>query len=126
MLGDVHFGTVKPFENSVFNIRNTHAANVPHLPVRSNNPLRYIAATSLLMHPIEGFNHQGSIIWMHDGQIPFEVRGTALWVKAVNSVKLVRPINTQIVSPTDAQIAGRPSPHLSEALPLAQIEPALL
>src|ERR1700733_13331513 len=122
MLGYVHCGTVKPFENSFFNNRNAPAANVPHLTVRSNDPLRYIAATSLFMHPFEGFSHGGSIMWMHEGQILFEVRGPALWVKAENFVNLIRPKNTQIVRPTDTQIAGRPAPHMSEPLPFAQIE----
>src|ERR1700746_1905367 len=104
MLGDVHCGTVKGFENSPFKNRNTHAANVPHLSVRSNNPLRYVTATALLMHHPDGFSHRGSVIRVDGGQILLKVRGSVLRVKTVDFVYFFRPIDTQIVRPTDTQI----------------------
>src|SRR5580700_6024296 len=104
MLGDVHSGTVKRFEDSTFKNRNTHAANVPHLPVWSNNPLRHVTATALLMHRPDGFRHGGSVIRVDCGQILLKVRGPVPRVKTVNPVYLVRPIHPQIVSPTDTQI----------------------
>src|SRR5579863_2755105 len=36
LLGYIHTGTEKAFENSLFDNPHTHAANVPHLAVRTN------------------------------------------------------------------------------------------
>src|SRR4029077_16646966 len=104
MLGDVHCGTAKRFENSTFKNWNTHAANVPHLPIWSNNPVRHVTATGLLMHHPDGFSHGGSAIRVDCGQMLLKVRGAVLRVKTVNFVYLVRPIDTQIVRPTGTQI----------------------
>src|SRR5580698_190813 len=104
MLGNVHCGTVKRFEDSTFKNWNTHAANVPHLSVWSNNPLRHITATALLMHHPDGFSHGSSVIRMDCGQIPLKVRSPILRVKTVNFVYLVRPIDTKIIRPADTQI----------------------
>src|SRR5580658_760583 len=101
MLGDVHGCTVKRFENSTFKNRNTHAANVPYLPIWSNNPLRHVTATALLMHHPDGFSHGGSVLRVDCSQILLKVRDPVLRVKTVNFVYLVRPIDTQIVRPTD-------------------------
>src|ERR1700756_5039118 len=86
LLGDVHCGTVKRFEDSTFKNRNTHTANVPHLPVWSNNPLRHVTATPLLMHHPDGFSHGGSVIRVDCGQILLKVGGPVLRVKTVNFV----------------------------------------
>src|SRR5690349_5381736 len=104
MLGDVHRGAVKRFENSAFKNRNTHAANVPYLPVWSDNPFRHVTARAMLMHHPDGFSHGGSVIRVDCGQILLKVRGPVLRVKTVNLVYLVRPIDTQIVRPTDTQM----------------------
>src|SRR5260370_8875910 len=105
MLGDVHCGTVKRFENSTFKNRNTHAANVPHLPVWSNNPLRHVTATALLMHRPDGFSHGSSVIRLDCGQILLKVRGPVLRATTVNFEYLLIPIDTQIVRPTVPQTA---------------------
>src|ERR1700740_605122 len=104
MLGDVHCGTVKRFENSAFKNRNTHAANVPYRTVWSNDPVRHVTTTALLMHHPDGFSHGGSVVRVDCGQILLKVRGAVPRVKTVNLVYLVRPIDTQIVRPTDTQI----------------------
>src|SRR5260370_887125 len=78
MLGDVHCGTVKRFENPTFKNRNTHAANVPHLPVWSNNPLRHVTSTALPMHHPDGFSHGSSVIRVDCGQLLLKVRGIEL------------------------------------------------
>src|SRR5882672_8331576 len=122
MLCNVNCGTVKGFKNSIFKNRNTNATNVPYLPVWSNNPVSYVTATALLMHCPDGFRHRGSVLRVDGGQILFKVRGPVLRVKAENLIYLVRPIDTQIVRPTDAQILCRPAPHMSEALPFAQVK----
>src|SRR6266436_6671770 len=119
MLCDVDCGTVKRFKNSIFKNRNTHAANVPHLAVWSNNPLGYVTATALFVHHPDGFLHRGTVIRVDGGQILLKVRRPVLWVKAKNFVYFVRPIHAQIVSPTDTQILCRPAPHMSETLPFA-------
>src|SRR5437660_2656313 len=125
MLCDIHCRTVKCFEPSIFKNRNTNAANVPHLPVWSNNPVSYVTATALFMHCPDGFRNRGSVLRVDGGQILFEVRGPVLRVKAETLVYLVRPIDTQIVRPANAQILCRPAPHMSEALPFAQVKLAL-
>src|SRR5690349_2587143 len=117
MICNVNCGTVKRFKNSVFKNRNTNAANVPHLPVWSNNPVSYVTATALFMHCPDSFCHRGSVLQVDGGQILFQVRGAVLQIEAKNLVYLVRPIDTQIVRPTDTQILCRPAPHMSEALP---------
>src|SRR5580693_5307759 len=102
MLADVNCGTVKRFENSFFDNRDTHAANVPYLPVWSNNPVGYVAAAALFMHHPDGLRHRGSVIRMDGGQTLLKVRGPVLRVNAENLVYLVRPVDAQIVRPTDA------------------------
>src|SRR6266436_10111727 len=74
MLCDVDCGTVKRFKNSIFKNRNTHAANVPHLAVWSNNPLGYVTATALFMHHPDGFLHRGTVIRVDGGKILLKVR----------------------------------------------------
>src|SRR5713101_5195116 len=122
MLCNVDCGAVKRSKDSIFKNRNTHAANVPHLSIWSNNPLGYVTATALFMHHPNGFLHGGSVIRVDRGQIPLKVRRPVLWIKTKNFVYLVRPINAQIVSPTDTQIFCRPTPHMCEALPFAQVK----
>src|SRR6185295_921369 len=117
MLCDVDCSTVKRFKNAIFKNRNTHAANVPHVAVWSNNPCGYVTATVLFMHHPDGFLHRGSVIRVDGGQILLKVRRFVLRVKAKNVVYLVRPIDVQIVSPTDTQILCRPALHMCEALP---------
>src|ERR1700688_1693982 len=126
VLCDVDCRTVKRFENSIFKNRNTDAANVPHLPVWSNNPVDYVAATALFMHHPDGFRHRGSVVRVDGGQKLLKVRRPVLRVKAVNLVYLVRPIDSQIMGPPDAQILCRPAPYMGEALPFAEIKLALL
>src|ERR1700730_4509108 len=104
VLCDVDCRAVKRFENSIFKNRNTDAANVTYLPVWSNNPLRHVTATALLMHHPDGFSHGGSVIRVDCGQILLKVWGPVLRVKTVNFVYLFRPIDTQTVRPTDTQI----------------------
>src|ERR1700739_4463629 len=94
LLGDVHGGTEKPFENSLFNDGNSHAANIAQLTVRSNNSLCYVAATVLLMHDLNRFSHGGSILRMNDGQILLNRGGPVPRIQAINLVQLVRPIVT--------------------------------
>src|SRR5690349_10748631 len=114
MLSDVDCGTVKRLKGSIFKNRNAHAANVPYFPVWSNNPVSYVAATAMFMHRPEGFRHRGSVIRVEGGQILLKVWRPVLWVKAKNFVYFVRPIDIQIVGPTDAQIVGRPASHVSQ------------
>src|SRR5579862_176210 len=122
MLGDVNCGTVKRFENSIFKNRNPDAANVPYLPVWSNNPVGYVAATALFLHRPDGFRHRGSVIRVDGGQILLKVWGPGLRVKAEDLINLFRPIDTQIVRRTHAQIFCRPASHMSEALSFAQVK----
>src|SRR5579864_6510866 len=119
MLGDINCRSMKRFENSVFKNRNTHAANVPHLPVWSYNSLCYVTARALFVHYPDGFLHRGSVIRVDGVQILLKGRGPVLWVKTENFVYLVRPIDTQTLGPTDPQILRRPAPDMSEALPFA-------
>src|SRR5580704_4626651 len=104
MLRDVHCGAVKRFENSVFKNRNTHAANVSHLPAWSNNSFRYVTATALVMHHPDGFRHGGSVIRVDRCKILLKAWGPVLWVEAINLVYLVRPEHIQTIRPTNAQI----------------------
>src|SRR4029077_14549440 len=122
MLCDVDCSTVKRLKNPTFKNRNTHAANVPHLAVWSNNPHGYVTATALFMHHPDGFLHGGSVIRVDGGQILLKVRGPVPRVKTKNVVHFVRPIDSQIVSPTDTQIFCRPAPHMCEALPFAEVK----
>jgi hypothetical protein len=115
MLCDVHCGNLKPLENSVFDNRNTDTANVPHLSAWSNNPLRYIAASSLLTHRCDGFSHEGAVQWVDRGQILLKGRDPILRVQAKDFVYLVRPI-------VDSQIVERPAPHMGEALSLTKMK----
>src|SRR5260370_27742640 len=124
MVGEVHCGTVKRSENPTSKNRNTHPANVPHLPVWSNNPLRHVTSTALPMHHPDGFSHGSSVIRVDCGQILLKVRGPVLRVKTVNFVYLIRPIDTQIVRPTDTQIVVRPATLMNEALTFAAINMA--
>src|ERR1700747_3581338 len=104
MLGDVNCCPMKCFEHPIFNNRNPHAANVPHLTVGSNDPLGYVTATSLFMHRSDGFRHGSSVIGVDGGKILLKRREPFLRVKAENFIYLVRPIETQIVGPADAQV----------------------
>src|SRR6476660_5271676 len=119
MLCDVDCSTVKRFKNSIFQNRNSYAANVPHLAVLANNPLGYVTATALFMNHPDGFLHGGSVIRMDGGQKLLKVRRPFLRFEAKNFVYFVRPIDAQIVSPTDTQILCRPASHMGEALPFA-------
>src|SRR5580700_10446609 len=104
MLGDVNCGSVKCFKNSAFENRNTYAPNVPYVAVWPNNPLSHITTTALFMHHSDGFSHGHSIVRVDGVQILLKVRGSVLWVKTEDFVYLVRPIDTQILGPTDTQI----------------------
>src|SRR5580704_7021667 len=81
LLGDVNCRSVKRLENSTFKNRNAHAANVPHLPVWSNNPYGYVTATTLFMHRPDGFLHRSTVIRVDSSQILLKVRRPVLWVK---------------------------------------------
>src|SRR5580658_10052143 len=117
---------MKPLEDSIFNNGNANAANVPHLPIWSNYSLGYVTTTTLLMHHLDGFSHGGSVLRMDCGQILLKIRSPVPGIKAVNFVDFVRPIEAQIVRPTDTQIPGCPAPHMPQAFPFAQIELASL
>ena len=107
--------TVKRFKDSIFRNWNAHAANVPYFAVWSDNSVSYVTATALFMHHPDGFLHEGSVIRMDGSQIPLKVRRPVPWVKAKNVVNFVRPIDSQIDSPTDTQILCGPAPHMGEA-----------
>src|SRR4029077_15846853 len=126
VLCDVDCRTVKRFENSIFKNRDTDAANVPYLPVWSNNPVDYVAAAALFMHHPDGFRHRGSVVRVDGGQILLKVRRPVPRVKAENFVYFVRPIDIQTVRPTDTQIVGRPAPYMGETLPFTEIKLASL
>src|SRR4029077_18079562 len=81
VLCDVACRTVKRFENSIFKNRNTDAANVPHLPVWSHDPLRHVTATALFVHHLDGFRHGGPVIGVDDGQVLLMTWGPVLRVK---------------------------------------------
>src|SRR5580700_1954273 len=106
-------------KNSIFNHRNANTANVPYLPVWSNDALRDIAAAALLMQRLYCFGHGGSVLGMDRGQKLLKARRPFLRSKAENLVYLVRPIETQILRQRDAQITGRPTSYMSEALAFA-------
>src|SRR5260370_26480576 len=113
---------MEPLENSVFNHRNTDTADVSYLPIWSNYSFRCVAPAALLMHHLYCFGHGGSVLGMDHGQKLVKVRSPVVGIKSVNLVDLVGPIDTQILRPGDTQIAGRPAPHMSEALSFAKIE----
>src|SRR5689334_23056813 len=78
LLCDINCGTVKSLENSIFDGRNTRAANVPHFPGWSHIPLGYVTTTALFMQHADGFRHGGSVIWMNCGKILFKRWGPLL------------------------------------------------
>src|SRR5260370_5363723 len=99
---------MEPLENSLFNHRNTDTADVPYLPIWSNYSFRYVAPAALLMHHLYCFSHRGSDLGMDNSQILLKVRSPVFGIKAVNLVKLVGPIDTQILRPSHNHLAGRP------------------
>src|ERR1700758_431027 len=119
LLCNVNCGSVKCFKNSAFKNRNTHAPNVTYVTVWPNNPFGHITTTALFMHHPDGALHRGTVIRVDGGQIPLKAWGPDPRVKAKNFVHFVRPIDAQIVSPTDTQILCGPAPHMGEALSFA-------
>src|SRR5580692_7979666 len=93
LLCDVHCGAVESLKNSVFYHRNPNTADVPYLPIRPNDSVRDIAAAALLMHHLYCFGHGGSILRMDRSKILLKVRSPVFWIKSVNLVDLVRPID---------------------------------
>src|ERR1700722_10738834 len=94
LLGDVDGGAEKPFEDSLFNDWICHAADVAHLAVGPNNSLCYVEAAVLLIHDLNRFRHGGSVLWMNEGQILLNRRGSVLRVQPKNLVQLFSPIMT--------------------------------
>src|ERR1700692_4157527 len=75
LLGHIHGGSKKPFENPVVEDWNTNATNIGSSAVRWKDPLLYVAPGALLTHSLYGFCHKVAVLRMNSGQIPLERRG---------------------------------------------------
>src|SRR6266852_5419723 len=119
MLGDIHSGTEKPFENSVFNKGNTHATYVTNLSIWPHNPLSEVESAMVGQHPLNFLFHELPIVWVNEVQIFFYCWRLLAWMKAVNVEQLGRPI-------IESSNIECPATHMSEALSFAQINPGSL
>src|SRR5579864_8516571 len=116
LLGHIHGGSKKPFENPVVEDWNTNASNIANRTVRSNDPLLYVATGTLRTHPLYGICHEVAVLRVNGGQVLLERRGFRLRVEAIDSKQFPRPIFK-----TPRRIES-PAPRLTEALPLAEIK----
>src|SRR5260370_6500737 len=115
MLGDIHSGTEKPFENSVFNKGNTHATYVTNLSIWPHNPLSEVESAMVGQHLLNFLFHELPIFWVDEVQIFFYCWRSAPWIKAVNLEQFGRPI-------FESSSVECPAAHMSEALPFAEIK----
>src|SRR4029077_13305085 len=86
LLSDVDCGTDIAFKSSLFNNGIRDDANIPHLPVRSDNSVRYIADAMLFMHRLDFFGNEGSILWVDVSQTLLKDWGAVLRIKAENPI----------------------------------------
>src|SRR5580700_4030760 len=86
LLSDVDCGTDIAFKSSLFNNGIRDDANIPHLPVRSDNSVRYIADAMLFMHRLDFFGNEGSILWVDVSQTLLKAWGAVLRIKAENPI----------------------------------------
>src|SRR5579859_4611560 len=84
LLGHIHGGSKKPFENPVVEDWNTNASNIANPAVRSNDPLLYVATGTLLTHPLYGLCHEVAVLRVNGGKVLLERRGSLLRVEAVD------------------------------------------
>src|SRR5580700_5662425 len=86
LLSDVDCGTDIAFKSSLLNNGIRDDANIPHLSVRSDNPVRYIADAMLFMHRLDSFGNEGSILWVDVSQTLLKAWGAVLGIKAENPI----------------------------------------
>src|ERR1700732_4399710 len=86
LLSDIDCGTDIAFKSSLFNNGIRDDANIPHLPVRSDNSVRYIADAMLFMHRLDFFGNEGSILWVDVSQTLLKAWGAVLRIKAENPI----------------------------------------
>src|ERR1700731_1991711 len=120
LLGHIHGGAKKPFENPLVEDWNTNASNIANRAVRSNDPLLCVATGTLLTHPLYGLCHEVAVLRMNGGQILLERRGSLLRVEAIDLKQFPRPI---FKKPRRIQ---SPASRLTEALPFCEIKLASL
>jgi hypothetical protein len=92
LLGHIHGGSKKPFENPVVEDWNTNASKIANRAVRSNDPLLYVATGTLLTYPLYGLCHEVAVLRMNDGQVLLDRRGPFLRVQAIDLKQFLRPI----------------------------------
>src|SRR5712691_9371143 len=120
LLGHIHGGSKKPFENPVVEDWNANATNIANRAVRSNDPLLYVATGTLLTHPLYGLCHEIAVLRVNGGQILLERRGSLLRVEAIDLKQFQGPIFKK------TRRIQSPASRLTEALPFCEIKLASL
>src|SRR5260370_27577484 len=92
LLGHIHGGSKKPFENPVVEDWNANATNIANRAVWSNDPLLCVAAGTLLTHPLYGLCHEVAVLRVNGGQVLLESGGSLLRVNAIDLRKFPRPL----------------------------------
>ena len=120
LLGHIHRGPKKPFENLVVEDWNANATNIANLPVWSNDPLLYVSTGTLLANPLHGLCHGVAVLRMNGGQKLLERRRSLLRVEALDLKQFPRPIFKK------SRGIESPAPRMTETLPFGEIELASL
>src|SRR5258708_3876067 len=120
LLGHIHGGAKKPFENPVVEDGNTNPSNMANRAARSNDPLLCVATGTLLTHPLYGLCHEVAVLRMNGGQILLERRGSLLRVEAIDLKQFPRPMFKK------TRRIESPAPRKTETLPFCEIELASL
>src|ERR1700751_4000017 len=96
MLCNVDCGAAVSLKHSIFYDRNADASDVSNLAIRTNDPVRNIAAAVLLMQLLHCCCQRGLVLGMNCTQELLKTRSSIFGIEPVNLVDLVRPVNIQI------------------------------
>src|ERR1700730_10637995 len=120
LVGHIHGGSKKPFENPVVEDWNTNAANIANRAVRSNEPLLYVGTGTLLTHPLYGLCHEVAVLRVNGGQVLLQRRGSLLSFEAIDLKQFPRPMFKK------TRRIESPAPRMTETLPFCEMELASL
>src|ERR1700730_14690728 len=116
LVGHIHGGSKKAFENPVREDWNTNASNIANRAVRSNDPLLYVATGTLFTHPLYGLCHEVAVLRVNGGPVLLERRGSLLRIEAIDLKQFPRPIFKK------PRRIESPAPRMTETLPFCEIE----
>jgi hypothetical protein len=122
MLCDVDRGAAVSLKHSIFYDWNADAPDVSNLAIGPNYPVRNIAAAVLLMQLLHCCCHRGFVLGMNRTQELLKTRSSIFGIDPEDLVYLVRPVDIQVVRPTNAQICRRPTPNVGKAFPFTQVK----